>query len=133
MASGAPLAGGELPPISTAPVAEGFAIATTAPDELLRHNISDEELDMLCESRSDGATEGCWVALGALAASAPAALPAMLNYHTSQSPMGLADFLQIIIFWIALVVLAVLFFLGRSRGKSAKTLKAEIRNRRRTT
>ena len=119
----------ELPPISTAPVGDGFAIATTAPDELLRHNISDEELEMLCESRSDGATEGYWVAMGAMAASAPAAIPAMIHYPASAIPMSLTDLVQIVVFWVAACLLIVLHLIRSGRGNSGSNLRTQIRNR----
>lgn len=67
-------------PISTAPIGTGFTISTTVPDELLRHDISDEELDLLCETRRDNIWEGLWIATGLALGGVPSTIPAVLTY-----------------------------------------------------
>lgn len=57
-----------------------YNIARTLPDELLRHDISDEELDMLCGSRTGGIREGMWAAIGTTAGAIPTGLSALVNY-----------------------------------------------------
>jgi hypothetical protein len=119
----------DAPPISTDPPGPGLTIRTTAPDELLRHDISDEELDMLCEARKDNLTEGLWAAIGACLGGLPSAIPALVNYRTATQPMSLADLLQIVIFCIAGALAFVLWRICRARGKRATALQTDIRNR----
>ena len=49
-----------------------YKIERTSPDVLLRHDISDEELDKLADTRRDYLWEGKWVALGVCVGVGPA-------------------------------------------------------------
>ena len=55
----------------------GIVVATTKPDRLLRHDISDEELDGLCEMNSSHYIEALWAALGVFIGSLPAVFEAI--------------------------------------------------------
>lgn len=119
----------DVPPISTDPPGPGLTIRRTAPDELLRHDISDEELDMLCDSRRDNLSEGMWACIGGALGGVPSAIPALVHYWNSTTPMPLSDLLQIIVFAVAGAIGFVLWHICSSRSGRATSLQAEIRNR----
>jgi hypothetical protein len=108
-------------------------VVTTQPDEILRHSISDEELDMLCDSRSDLVLEILLVAVGAVLGTAAAALPAMLFYFTAtpENPYEpeLSDFIQILIFWAGLALVLAVKAIYKRRSTKSVSLRDQIRNR----
>jgi hypothetical protein len=103
-------------------------IETTMPDAILRHNISDEDLDMLCENKKDFVLEILWIAIGVLLGSLPTALTGMWAYKNSGN-LPVDGFIQIILFWLGLVVALVVGSIAMSRGKRAKNLQTIIRER----
>jgi hypothetical protein len=106
-----------------------YTIACTMPDQLLRHNISDEELDMLCEGRRDNVWEGMWVAIGLLVGSLPSAANALWKYDPKSPTLALVDLIQIVIFFISLVMAGVLCSIVVRRGRAVTKKEAEIRAR----
>ena len=63
--------------IENSSAGNGFVVATTKPDRLLRHDISDEELEVLCEMSSSHLIEAMWAALGAFIGFSPSSIQAI--------------------------------------------------------
>lgn len=114
--------------VSEAPSALGYTITRTKPAQLLRHDISDEELDMLCEGRKDRVWEGMWAAVGVALGSIPSSVAALGKYQTS-SKIGAVELTTLIICCIAIVLAAVLLAVGGFRGRGSGSLKQQIRER----
>lgn len=115
--------------ISTAP-ASGYTVSRTSPDELLRHDISDEELGALGDMRRDYIWEGKWVAMGVALGAGPNCISALRDaYGTDPKPMPFGDLWYIVIFSVAFVAFGILWWTMRSKSKGAKDLVEEIRAR----
>lgn len=110
---------------------ERLSIFTTQPARILRHNISDEELDMLCEGRRDFVLEFLWIAIGTFVGSSPTALSALVDYfsETSTQQIPLDELAQIVLFFVGLVSTITLGIVSFNRGRRAKSLQAQIRDR----
>jgi hypothetical protein len=124
-------AGGGAAPINPFSTTTSLSLVTTYPERILRHNISDEELDMLCESKKDFILEFLWAAIGALAGAAPGAIVSIHAFATSKEGFILRgeDLAQIAIFWSAIAVIAVAGTVSFSRERRAKSLQRQIRER----
>lgn len=55
-------------------------VTTTLPDEILRHSISDEELDMICDNDSDKAFNLMLTMVGGALATAASAISSLLRF-----------------------------------------------------
>jgi hypothetical protein len=106
-----------------------YTIACTMPEQLLRHNISDEELSMLCEGRRDNVWEGMWVAVGLFVGCGPSAVSAMVDYAQSTEPLPLIGLIQIVLLFVSFVLAVVLCSIVVRRGSRVSRLEAEIRAR----
>jgi hypothetical protein len=106
-------------------------LATSYPSQIVRHNISDEELDMLCEQRRDHVREYLWVALGAMAGAFPAALGGLVRYFFGEDAgqLPIDALAQVIIFFVGGVVAAVTWHIQADRGNAGAELKDAIRAR----
>jgi len=105
-------------------------IVTTQPERILRHTISDEELDMLCDSRTDLVLEILLVSVGATLGTVPAALPAMYSYFSAQAPnLTLGDFIQVIIFWAGMVLAVGIGIVYTKKSRRSVSLRDQIRER----
>lgn len=116
-------------------------IVTSRPEHILRHDISDEELDLLCESRSDFVLEALLLAVGGFIGTVPTAISVMviyfmgLNAAPSEASMGAVDsfsttdIAQVILFWACLSVALVVGMIFKSRRERSLDLRASIRAR----
>lgn len=108
-------------------------IVTTQPDQILRHSISDEELDMLCDSRTDMVLELLLISVGAIIGTLPAAVPAMASYFLAtpdSSPnLDLTDFIQIILFCSGLLVAICIGIIFNKKSNRSVSLRDQIGNR----
>ena len=118
-------------PAISAPAAPPYTITTTRPDELLRHDISDEELGILFDMKRDHIWKGMWVALGLGVGAAPAAFAAIRSSFWTQPPAEFtaADLIQVILCVVGLAVGGVLSFVMRNKGRDARDLGTAIRER----
>lgn len=109
----------------------GLRIATTMPDELLRHNISDEELQALVDMRRDYLWEGMWVALGIALASSPTAITFLVNYFSNDNLIAISpsDLFHVIVLFVSSAIFGVLCYVTRGKSKSAQELARKIRER----
>ena len=106
-------------------------IQTTQPSRLLRHNISDEELELLEEGQRRGLPEFFWAMVaGALVAVTPAVNGLYHAYGSSPpTPLDLAHLIDVLVFFGcgALAILAGI--ISRRRGRRTRDLVVEIRSR----
>lgn len=112
---------------------EGLKVKTTMPDELLRHNISDEELQVLADMRRDHLWEGMWVALGIFLGFIPTVFSAIKNAYfieeRARISMSGGDLIQVILFAASFFIFALLCYIFKNKGKSAGDLVDAIRKR----
>ena len=109
---------------------ETYAIVRTLPDQLLRHDISDEELAMLCERKADREWEGMWALGGIALGSLPSALAAVSEYLANpERSLGLLDLFQVVLVVTSGAVALTLFIIAHRRGKDAGDLRRQIRER----
>jgi hypothetical protein len=108
-------------------------IITTQPDHILRHSISDEELDMLCDSRTDMVLELLLISVGAILGTLPAAVHAIISYfgaaQDAPAELGLTDFIQIILFCSGVFVAVCIGIIFNKKSKRSVSLRDQIRNR----
>lgn len=106
----------------------GYSIKRTMPDELIRHDISDEELDMLCDGRKDSAWEAMWVALGLSCGALPGSISAVMFYLDKQE-ITAVNLVTLLICVAAIVLSLALFLICQGRSGISRSLKARIRGR----
>lgn len=108
-------------------------VVTTQPKQILRHSISDEELDMLCETRTDMSFEILLIAIGALLGTLPKALPIMYSYflpsETEPFSATFSDIIQLILFWAMLAVFGCMLIIFNQKSRSSKSLRDQIKDR----
>lgn len=108
-------------------------IVTTQPDLILRHSISDEELDMLCESKSELVIEMLLIAIGGAVAVSPSVVANIFSYLTTLEDksqiLTLLDFIQIIIFFSCVFVGICLGVVFRRKSRRGLSLREQIRAR----
>ena len=100
----------------------GFKITTTMPDEIPRHNISDEQLAMLIDMRRDYLWEGMWGALGVSLASAVAAIASIIGHFSKSEPMSVAGLFYIVVFFVSTAIFGVLCYVTWGKSRSAVAL-----------
>jgi len=116
------------------PVANGannYQIQTSQPDIILRHDISDEELDMLCQSRSDMALELLLVSFGSALGTLPVAVPTLFKAFTTGGAVSITagPLLQSLIFIASMTCLTATAIVYARRANSSKSLRDSIRKR----
>jgi hypothetical protein len=108
-----------------------YNITRTLPDELLRHDISDEELAMLCGSRRDGVREGMWAAVGTFGGALPAGAAGLVAYSVGKDAgkLALIDLVQVVILFVALALSLTLAIIVFAKRPGEKPLEEKIRER----
>lgn len=115
-------------PIAT-DLTNAVPVVTSRPNHILRHDISDEELEMLCESKSDFVTEFIWVGLGGMLGSVPTTFVSLMGYSASTTALPATDLIQILIFFLSLGIVIVAAVVAINRGRRSKDLRTAIRDR----
>ena len=115
-------------PIAT-DLTNAVPVVTSRPNHILRHDISDEELEMLCESKSDFVTEFIWVGLGGMLGSLPTTFVSLMGYSASTTALPATDLIQILIFFLSLGIVIVAAVVAINRGRRSKDLRTAIRDR----
>jgi hypothetical protein len=125
---GAPLGTTVYASSSTVPI----EIVTTQPAQLLRHNISDEELEMLATIRREGLGEAVAATAGAAVALAPAVGETIWKAYieTPFTPISIFHLIEIVAFGATTAVGIAVYLLSGSRGNRVRELVQEIRGRR---
>jgi hypothetical protein len=106
----------------------GYRISRTVPAELLRHDISDDELGRLGEMKHDHLWDFMWVVLGVALGLAPSMCDHI--YGISQGhPITAKGLGEVVIGFAAASVFAVLYLAVYMRRKPAADMVAAIRER----
>jgi hypothetical protein len=115
--------------------ADKIPIRTTLPDELLRHNISDEELDMLGETKRSFFHEFMWATITGALGAAPAAIHDLGEAYVSTPAKPLSGFelFEVIVFF-GFAILAIFsgIMVRQETIKDPSSLKEKIRARTRS-
>lgn len=106
------------------------AIITTQPAHILRHSISDEELDMLCDSKSDLSLEFLLVGVGGAVGTLPTALATISNHFLDKgSEITTVDFISLTVFISSCLLAGSMFFVHNRKSTKSLTLRDQIRAR----
>ena len=118
-------------PAISAAAAPPYSITRTRPDELRRHDISDEELGILYETRRDYLWEGMWVAAGVALGAAPTCATALISVilKDTEKTFPIGDVVQVVIFFVAIAVFGVLCYSMRNKTRNVRDLVTAIRER----
>jgi hypothetical protein len=112
-----------------------FPIRTTLPDEVLRHDISDEELDMLGDTKRGFFHEFMWAAFSGAIGAGPAALHSIGMAYFVGKPEPISGFrlLEIVLFFgfLFLGIFSAIVVCMESK-KDPQSLKEKIRTRTRS-
>lgn len=118
---------------SSASVGESFftIFRTTMPDEILRHNISDEDLTMFGDASRDGLSEAMWAMFGAAIGFAPSAFSGIWSAYleTPRTPLNGLQQIEIICFIAALAIAITISSVAKRRGNKTEAKIKQIRDR----
>lgn len=108
-----------------------YRITRSQPDEIVRHDISDEELISLSDLRRGYLWEGMWVALGVFLGVAPTAVSVVADSYTGEEylPIEIGDLIQIVICSCAILSFLILAYVLKDKTKNARDLLERIRTR----
>ena len=115
--------------------AQQTKIIVSRPDEIVRHEISDEELQMLSDLRRDWTMEALWGFLGAAIGAAKGAFSALFAAYGEAiaKPMPSGDLFEVILFFVCVSLAGILLLVSQSRGSRAGDLVKTIRDRKKTS
>ena len=113
----------------TADTADQPRFVVTRPDMIVRHEISDEELETLCDSSPSPEQQIFWTALGGLTGALPGAVSAVAAYSVDRSTLTVDLLASLVLAGIALAVTIVGAYLGHKKGSKNKLLRDAIRKR----
>jgi hypothetical protein len=106
----------------------GYRIARTTPTELLRHDISDEELGALGEMKRDHLWDFMWIVLGVALGSAPSACEHIWGlFH--DHPISVKGLAEVVITFICAAAFAILYLAVYSYREVPTDLASAIRER----
>jgi len=125
---GAPLG----PTVSASSPTAPIEIVTTQPAQLLRHNISDEELERLATIRREGLGEAVAAAAGAAVALVPAMGETIWKAYIEIpfTPISIFHLIEIVAFGATTAVGIAIYLLSGNRGNRVRELVQEIPGRR---
>lgn len=106
---------------------------TSLPDQLKRHDISDEELDMLAQWRPDKSWEILLAAFGVFLGSATPAIASFVRayVYTPAQPLSLEGLIHVVFFVGSLIAMAICWHSTRRRKDAVEEKVGEIRTRKR--
>lgn len=125
------LTGAREAPRNGAIAGAGIPIETTRPERLLRHNISDEDLEMLAGLRREGLSEVFWGLFGASIVSLPPSIAALVDTYSSSppAPLTVLHLVEIAISAAAITATVLTLIIWRVWGHPARDLVSEIKKR----
>lgn len=108
-----------------------FPVLTSKPAAILRHDISDEELDDLSENKKDLVSEMFWAAIGVLFGAAPSGTTNIYKYFSNPNTTTFLpeNFVQMALFFCGLTATVVLGFVYWKKSQKSKDLVQNIRSR----
>ncbi|BBF81520.1 MULTISPECIES: hypothetical protein [Asticcacaulis] len=100
-------------------------------DKPLRHVVSNEELDALCEVRREYVTEYVWGAVGVAIGTLPGTVALLYGYLTSGTAYGFRPegLIQFGLFCAALSVIGSMGMIAQRRARRLRDIEADIRMR----
>ena len=115
----------------TAESVHPYSIMRTSPEELLRHDIADEELSVLEDTRRDYLWEGKWVALGIACGAAPSSISILFKAFIDDNriPITVGALMEIVITFVAFAVFCLLWRVMKTKTIGARDLAKDIRER----
>jgi hypothetical protein len=129
--------GGAKAPIQSAiagPQQSAYDIVRTKPDEILRHDISDDELTRLTETKTGYLSDALWAFVGGVIGSSPGAIGAGINYFRDAGrTLPVAGLGQLLILAVCVGAASVLAILAIKRERQRTTLLETIRARSRSS
>lgn len=126
------------PPASGASISSAqqgsYQIVRTGPDEILRHDIGDDELTRLGEGQGGHLGDAFWAFLGAALGGATGGLGGLFRYLDNPTePISSADLFQIVFLFVMAALAAGAGLALKMQGNPTKSLKEQIRARSKTT
>ena len=111
-----------------------YKISTTKPDNLRRHDISDEELEMLSGESRDGLSEAFWAFVGVVLGALPSACQAFYRafWAVPRIPLSITHLVEIIEVCGAIIGIVIVRWVSRGRSSRIKQLVQTIRARKTT-
>jgi hypothetical protein len=106
-------------------------VLTTIPNSVLRHNISDEELEMLSSSHTSGIENFMWAMVGASFGAVSAAFRNVYNafFVDQPAPLSGGQLFEIILFIIPLFMAFGAAYVCHGRANGKNKLLIDIRSR----
>ena len=110
-----------------------YKISLSQPDEIVRHDISDEELQMLSDLKRNWMMEAFWGFLGAALGAAKGGFSALFTAYGEgkASPMPTGDLFEVILFFVCFALGGLLLVVSLSRSSRTGKLVNKIRDRKR--
>lgn len=106
-----------------------YETKTTMPDIVLRHDISDDELDKLDGSQISNFNQSKWAGIGLIVGTLSSVVCAFVEFFQKNQNFRLNDVLQVAIFSIGASMAIICGLISSKKGNEVSRLKKEIRNR----
>lgn len=108
-----------------------FVVKTTVPAQLIRHNIADEELEMLGQQNRDGLSEALWAFTAGALAALPSAVGTLYNAYLAEErvPISILHLVEIFIVVVCAALAVCIHIISGRRGRKASKLIEQIRAR----
>jgi hypothetical protein len=121
---------GNTAPFAIGSNAPGIAIRTTQPQSILRHNISDEQLDALVNANRDGLADWMWGFAGIAVGLFPASLESVIAaYSSSQpTPLSVTNLGEIVACAVCLSLAVIIRLISGSRKNRSEEIARQIRS-----
>jgi len=119
---------------TTGAAGKPIPIRITAPEVLLRHNISDEQLDMFAEGSRDGMSEAFWAFVAAALGALPAAGEALVNafWLAPAVPLSAYHLIEVILVVGCFAIAGAIKVMWRRKTKTVSSLVEKIRSQGKT-
>lgn len=106
-------------------------IITTVPQFILRHSISDEELEMISSSQTSSLENFMWACFGAAAGGLISTIRDIkaAYYDALGMPLDVIQMIEVIFFFVSAAAFILLFFICRRSNAEQKALVKRIRDR----
>ena len=108
--------------------AASYEITRTSPTRIVRHDISDDELDKLCEAQQSDASTWKGVFAGGLVGSLPTAISGSSSYLAT-SKLTLTELSSLLTAVVSFFLLVTLLILTKGVKKRSNSVRNEIRSR----
>ncbi|WP_312145253.1 hypothetical protein [Brevundimonas sp.] len=106
----------------------GYDIERTGPRKIVRHDISDEELDQLCDGAASTLSTWLGVAAGGFFGSFPNAISALSSF-SGNTALSLSELSSLMICGVAASLWLALGLVSGSRTSKSRKLRLAIRGR----